>query len=544
MAARREHRGRQKRPSRGQRRARREAHLRVPEPEILLPSRRTEPETVVAHVGPTNSGKTHAALEFLAETGRGVFAAPLRMLAQEAHRRLSAELGAERVGLVTGEERVNEHAPIICCTAEMAPPSGEVLVLDEVQWADDAERGSAWTRLLLAGEYRHILLLGAVEALPLLENAFPEAEVRFFERKAPLDWTGAVSFQSLRPGTVVVAFSRRAVLALAGELNRRQPGKVAVLYGAMPLTARRLEIERFMNGQAAVCCATDVLGHGVNLPCETLLFAESQKFDGEERRDLHAWEIAQIAGRAGRFGLVERGHVGVLTGIVWANADPDLIESALHPHVPLPGGHLGYRVVDTARIRPRLEDLPIEGPAQLSAALRAWHTAALRQWASDSWLSVESIGPLLVRLDVVQRRLRERGRKLSLEQLWKLVNAPVDEDNAELLGTLALALAADRAARPVLQWLLETNRLRDASLEEAEQAARTASVLRWFALQYPDVGGVTLEKAAALEDAASRRVSQKLAAEVSSPTVGRCKQCGRSCAPWFALCERCYARGR
>ena len=113
------------------------------------------------------------------------------MLAQEAHRRLSAQLGEERVGLVTGEERVNEHAPIICCTAEMAPLSGEVLVLDEVQWADDTERGSAWTRLLLAGEYRHILLLGAVEALPLVQNAFPEAEIRFFERKAPLDWTGA-----------------------------------------------------------------------------------------------------------------------------------------------------------------------------------------------------------------------------------------------------------------------------------------------------------------------------------------------------------------
>ncbi len=496
MASRREHRGRQKRPSRGQRRQRRAAHIRVPEPEIVLPFRRTEPETVVAHVGPTNSGKTHSALEFLADTGRGVFAAPLRMLAQEAHRRLSAQLGAEHVGLVTGEERVNEHAPIICCTAEMAPLSGEVLVLDEVQWADDSERGSAWTRLLLAGEYRHILLLGAVESLPLIENAFPQAEVRFFERKAPLDWTGAVSFQSLRPGTVVVAFSRRAVLALAGELNRRQPGKVAVLYGAMPLASRRLEIERFVNGEASVCCATDVLGHGVNLPCETLLFAESQKFDGEERRDLHAWEIAQIAGRAGRFGLVERGHVGVLTGIVWANADPDLIHSALVPHVQLPGGHMGYRIVDTARLRPRLEDLPVDSPQQLPAALRAWHSAALRQWATDGWLSVESIGPLLVRLDAVQRRLLERGRKLSLDQLWKLVNAPVDEDNVELLATLALAVAGDRAQRPVLQWLLDTGRLRDASLEDAEQTARTASILRWFALQYPDVGGVTLEKAA------------------------------------------------
>jgi ATP-dependent RNA helicase SUPV3L1/SUV3 len=542
MASRREHRGRQKRPGRAKRHSRREAHIRVPEPEIVLPSRRFEPETVVAHVGPTNSGKTHSALQFLADRGRGVFAAPLRMLAQEAHRRLATQLGPEAVGLVTGEERVNEHAPIICCTAEMAPLSGEVLVLDEVQWAEDAERGSAWTRLLLAGEYRHILLLGAVEALPLIENAFPEADVRFFERKAPLDWTGAVSFQSLKPGTVVVAFSRRAVLALAGELNRRQPGRVAVLYGAMPLASRRLEIERFMSGQAAVCCATDVLGHGVNLPCETLLFAESQKFDGEQRRDLHAWEIAQIAGRAGRFGLVERGHVGVLTGIVWANADPELIESALTPHVPLPGGHFGYRIVDTARIRPRLEDLPVESPLQLSAALRAWHTAALRQWAEDSWLSVESIGPLLTRLDAVQRRLRERGRKLPLEQVWKLVNAPVDEDNVELLATLALALAGDRTQRPILQWLLDTGRLREASLEDAEQAARTASILRWFALQYPDVGGVTLEKAAGLEEAASRRVSEKLAAEVGSPTVGRCKACGQSCAPWFALCERCYGR--
>ena len=128
---------------------------------------------MIAHLGPTNSGKTHDALRFLVENGRGVYAAPLRMLAQEAHRRLAAELGEDGVGLVTGEERVNPDAPIICCTAEMAPMHGETLVLDEVQWAEDEERGSAWTRLMLGGEYRHILLLGAVEALPLVEHAFP-----------------------------------------------------------------------------------------------------------------------------------------------------------------------------------------------------------------------------------------------------------------------------------------------------------------------------------------------------------------------------------
>src|SRR6188474_3620619 len=248
MRSRRPPRGRHKRPSRSERARARAAHaVRRAERgiSVLLPQRSTPPGRVVAHLGPTNSGKTHAALQELAEKRSGVYAGPLRMLAQEAHRRLGEWIGAEHVGLVTGEERINEHAPVICSTVEMAPHAGKLLVLDEVQWADDPERGSAWTRLLLAGEYRHILLLGAVEAVPLIENAFPDAEVRFFERKAPLDWTGAVSFQSLRPGTVVVAFSRRAVLALAGELNRRHAGRVAVLYGAMPLASRRVEIDRF-----------------------------------------------------------------------------------------------------------------------------------------------------------------------------------------------------------------------------------------------------------------------------------------------------------
>ena len=539
--------GRQKRPSRSERARRRPAHaVRAAERriEISLPSRRIAPVRVVAHLGPTNSGKTHAALEELATAGVGVYAGPLRMLAQEAHRRLGARLGAERVALVTGEERVNEGAPIVCSTVEMAPGRGELLVLDEVQWADDEERGSAWTRLLLAGEYRQILLLGALDALPLVERAFPQAELKIFGRKLPLEWVGERTLRSLTTGTVVVAFSRRAVLALAGEVNRLYPGRVAVLYGAMPLASRREEIERFLSGAADVCVATDVLGHGVNLPCETLLFAETTKFDGQERRTLLPWELAQIAGRAGRFGLVERGHVGVLAGLVWGDPDPGVVESALEPHVPLPGGHRGYRVVDEARIRPRLSDLSVEEPADLDAALVAWHRVAIREWAHESWLAVESLQPIRLRLDAVQRRLRDRGRRLSLGDTWTLVSAPVDEDGLELLANLALALAGDPAARPQLNFLLDTARLRGASLEDAEQAGRAASILRWFALQYPGVGGVSIERAAALEEAAAERVVARLRLEVESPTIGRCRSCGRSCPPWFPLCDRCAAMAR
>jgi ATP-dependent RNA helicase SUPV3L1/SUV3 len=536
---------RQKRPSRSKRHTARQPHRKpVSELTVRLPQRSVEPETVIAHLGPTNSGKTHDALRFLVENGRGVYAAPLRMLAQEAHRRLAAELGENGVGLVTGEERLNPDAPIICCTAEMAPLHGETLVLDEIQWAEDEERGSAWTRLMLGGEYRHILLLGAVEALPLVQHAFPDAELRFFERKAPLDWLGKRGVAGLKEGTVVVAFSRKAVIGLAGELNQLHPGRVAVLYGAMPLASRREEIDRFISGAAEVCASTDVLGHGVNLPCETLLFAETEKFDGKERRDLEPWEIAQIAGRAGRFGFHERGHVGVLTGVPWAHPDPELVRDALTPHVELPGGHLGYRVVDTGRIRPQLADLNVTRVDEIEPALHAWRNAALRFWSVEGWLQVESIQPLLARLDTVREALRHARKQLELADVWKLMQAPIDEDGLPLLGTLASAVAGDQRQRPILTWILDPNRLRSVGLGEAEAAAREASILRWFGLQYPGVAGVTIEKAAALEEAAAGRVVQMLRAEIEDPTIGRCKVCGSRTAPWASLCDRCFmARG-
>ena len=119
------------------------------------------------------------------------------------------------------------------------------------------------------------------------------------------------------------------------------------------------------------------------------------------------------------------------------------------------------------------------------------------------------------------------------------MSAPVDEDGVELLATLALALAGDRVARPHLSYLLDPARLRTASLEDAEQAGREASILRWFALQYPGTGGVTSERAAALEEMAAERVVARLRREVESPTIGRCRSCGRSCPPWYPLCDRC-----
>src|ERR687883_711860 len=124
------------------------------------------------------------------------------------------------------------------------------------------------------------------------------------------------------------------------------------------------------------------------------------------------------------------------------------------------------------------------------------------------------------------------------------MQALMDEAGLPLLGTLACAVAGDRPQRHVLAWLLDVHRLDQATLEEAEQAAREASILRWFGLQYPGVGGVTVEKAAALEEAAAARVVEELRAEIGDPTIGRCRACGARTAPWATLCDRCFmARG-
>jgi ATP-dependent RNA helicase SUPV3L1/SUV3 len=169
---------------------------------------------------------------------------------------------------------------------------------------------------------------------------------------------------------------------------------------------------------------------------------------------------------------------------------------------------------------------------------------ATREWAHESWLAVESLQPIRGRLAVVERHLRGRGRRLELEDMWTLVNAPIDPDGGELLGLLALAVAGDRSQRSLLQFLLDTSRLRDATLDEAEEAGRVAAILRWFALQYPDVGGVTIERAAELERAAAERVVRRLTVEVRDGRLGRCRSCGRSCPPWFPLCDRCARAGR
>jgi ATP-dependent RNA helicase SUPV3L1/SUV3 len=506
---------------------------------VVLPERRV-PRRVVAHLGPANSGKTHAGLEALAAAGSGAYAAPLRMLATEAYARLAARLGEDLVGLVTGEERINERAPVIACTVEMLPPGRRgVVVLDEVHWAADPERGSAWTRVLWHAGADELYLAGAPDAEPLLAAAYGDAlEVVWTERlTGPLTLVGGVDVGRLEPASVVVAFSRAAVIALASRIHAARGGSVGVLYGAMPVAARRDQIDRFIAGETEVLVATDVLGHGVNLPCRAVVFAETTKFDGEGRRDLLAWEVAQIAGRAGRFGLHEQGSVGWLTGLSWLRADGRVVARGLEPTAGVgPGGETpAYRRLTRAQLGPARADLRGVPPHRWPDALEAWSRAAHAAVKGAGWLRTAPVAPIRDRLLAVGPG---RLRRLAPEDAWSFALAPVDpEDGSELLGRLADALLTGHS----LADLVDRRGVERATIAEAEALAARAAVMRWFTRRHPGAGGIASAEADALEGAASARVIELVPSTIEGTAAGRCADCGAEVAPWFRRCDACQA---
>jgi ATP-dependent RNA helicase SUPV3L1/SUV3 len=276
----------------------------------------TEARTFEYFVGPTNSGKTHAALEILRAANDGIYLAPLRLLALEIYERLN-ESGVP-TSLVTGEERVLvPDARFVSSTVEMVDlqRSLDVAVVDEAQMLDDTQRGWAWTLAIAGVRAKHVILCGSSEGLAAAQRLAARLgvtiSVRTFERKNPLRVVPAVELTALRPGDAVVGFSRKAVVEMQGAIARLGFSSAAI-YGSLSPAVRRREAERFRNGSADVLVATDAIGLGLNLPIRRLIFTAIEKFDGVSDRLLTPAEVRQIAGRAGRYGIHEDGQVTAL----------------------------------------------------------------------------------------------------------------------------------------------------------------------------------------------------------------------------------------
>ncbi|HIJ62976.1 MAG TPA: disulfide oxidoreductase, partial [Rhodospirillaceae bacterium] len=258
---------------------------------------------LIAVLGPTNTGKTHLAMERMLGHRSGMIGFPLRLLARENYDRVVAAKGAASVALLTGEEKIIPPAARwFICTVEAMPLNRRVdfLAIDEIQLAADAERGHVFTdRLLHARGETETMVLGAETIRPLLRRLAPSAEFVSRPRFSQLTYTGQRKLTRLPPRSAIVAFSATEVYGLA-ELIRRQRGGAAVVLGALSPRTRNAQVGLYQAGEVDYLVATDAIGMGLNMDIDHVAFAALRKFDGRAPRDLTAAEVAQIAGRAGR----------------------------------------------------------------------------------------------------------------------------------------------------------------------------------------------------------------------------------------------------
>ena len=267
---------------------------------------------ITAVLGPTNTGKTHYAIERMLSYRTGVIGLPLRLLAREVYDRIVAVRGPGVVALMTGEERiVPPRTAYWVCTVE-AMPEGigcDFLAVDEIQLCSDPERGHVFTdRLLHARGLHETLFLGAETMRGAISTMVPEANLMRRERMSQLTYTGSKKISRMPRRSAIVGFSVENVYAIA-ELLRRTKGGAAVVMGALSPRTRNAQVEMYQNGDVDFLVATDAIGMGLNLDISHVAFSALTKFDGRRMRPLQPEELAQVAGRAGRH--IENGTFGV-----------------------------------------------------------------------------------------------------------------------------------------------------------------------------------------------------------------------------------------
>jgi len=310
--------------------------------------------TITALLGPTNTGKTHRAIERMLQHRSGMIGLPLRLLAREVYDRISAEKGEEAVALVTGEEkRIPMNPRWFVCTVEAMPIDRPVafLAVDEVQLAGDRNRGHVFTdRLLHARGVRETMFLGSDTVAPLLERLVPTAQIERQPRFSKLSHLGYRKLGALPKRSAIVAFSAAEVYTLA-ERIRARAGGCAVVLGALSPRTRNAQVAMYQAGEVPYLVATDAIGMGLNMDIQHVAFSGLRKFDGTATRALTPAEVGQIAGRAGRFRRDGTfGPTGDLPGI-----DPEIVLGVeSHAFQPLRklwwrSSDLDFRTVDALR---------------------------------------------------------------------------------------------------------------------------------------------------------------------------------------------------
>jgi len=261
-------------------------------------------QKIVALLGPTNTGKTHVAIEKMFEFDSGIFGLPLRLLAREVYDKCVKKIGSEKVALITGEEKIIPNsARYFICTVESMPKDKKIdfIAIDEIQMCADRERGHIFTdRLLYARGEKLTMFLGSQIMANIIDDLVENVEFEKKERFSKLSYVGYKKISRLDRKVAIIAFSIEEVYAIA-ELVRRQKGGAAIIMGSLSPKTRNSQVGLYQSGDVDYLIATDAIGMGLNIDINEIYFSNLKKFDGKKTRRLNLIEMSQIAGRAGRF---------------------------------------------------------------------------------------------------------------------------------------------------------------------------------------------------------------------------------------------------
>ncbi|MBP3729297.1 MAG: hypothetical protein J6H18_03425 [Lachnospiraceae bacterium] len=496
---------------------------RIPDNYIdLFPLARGMERHFVLHIGPTNSGKTHDAMEALKEAENGIYLGPLRLLAFEQYERL--QTAGIPCSLVTGEERIEDPwAKHQASTIEMLNPTVEyeVAVIDEAQMIGDRDRGGAWTAAILGVCAKEIHVCAAPIAKKLLIRLIRDCgdsyTVVSHHRMTPLR-VEREEFEldsTVQQGDALIVFSKKSVHGVAAYLQQRG-FRCSVVYGALPYDVRREQARLFAEGQTQVVVATDAIGMGMNLPIRRVVFLEQDKFDGVEVRPLKAEEIKQIAGRAGRYGIYADG------------------------------------LVNAPEQKPRIREALESRSEAVSAAVIAFPESLLGVEATlteiiERWAQIE-IKPGYTRADPARMlKLCKSIQDLSQDKrfLYDCISITFDEEDAELLSLwrhMCLKEASgdqfdvERALPPEEEILARDN------LADLEEAFRLCDLLYGY--------GEKFHHTEFREEIMLRKnlISETMTAILARQSLSgkKCAGCGRA-LPWnfpYRMCDACFKRKR
>ena len=478
-------------------------------PESIFEEGKQLQRKFTLHIGPTNSGKTYEALQALKAAETGVYLGPLRLLALEVCENLNMD-GCP-CSLLTGEESI--EVPFAYKTASTIELCSyrehyDVAVIDEAQMVADQFRGPHWVRAISLVDADNVHICASPEAEPLLLSILKKMEapcdVVYHERLVPLEYKGLFrDITAVEPGDALIAFSRKKVLQIAAELEKKGIA-ASVIYGALPPASRREEVRRFSEKETTVVVATDAIGMGISLPIKRVIFSETEKFDGKKQRSLNRGEIKQIGGRAGRFGKYDLGEVLTMS-------DPRRVAYALKdPVQPIKKLTIGFPE----------EALDYDRP--LKEMLGYWdqlpkNDVFVREDMSDAEKLLQKLGKL--------------PADVSKHQVYDLITCPIDIKNKDLVAYWANCAQRIMAGENIFRPFFPEDSLADCELKYHAYDVYH-QLLRRIGIE---------DDCVAEKEALSFKINEFLKQEKSG-FLKRCRICGKemSVNDRYNICEECF----